>query len=454
MRNLLFFIFCFVLYGVNLYSQNSKKVLFIGNSYTFIHDIPNITKSLAESAGDNLTLDKSVFGGYTLELHLNNTSTINKIKESNWDHIVLQEQSLRPAYNFLKFYEGVDLFTELINTITPCVNRTLLYMTWGRQENWNYPYLHMQELTTNAYNNVAKIFDTEVAPVGVAWKKVIQERGDINLYLQDQSHQNIAGAYLAACVFYASIFDKSPVGISYYGSLDEEIATYLQNKAYEAYLEYVDNKLIHITNETDYIKDVIRIRNEDSEDDLKNKILNNNLETSLDIIYNGFSNNNTFNTDLKIEYFQNENLISSQTIPISFNSINVNNCNIISKKVNFNINLEGLSDGLFKANFFLNNNIVKEYNLEKNSTLGIENSSKENFSIFPLPAQNTLNIKLPVLHKYYKAIIYDINGRKLNTIDLLNKQFINLSIEKINSGVLFLKFFSKDLITTKKIIKQ
>jgi len=34
------------------------------------------------------------------------------------------------------------------------------------------------------------------------------------LYVADKSHPNSAGSYLAACVFYATIFGKSPEGLA------------------------------------------------------------------------------------------------------------------------------------------------------------------------------------------------------------------------------------------------
>ncbi|MGB0891181.1 MAG: DUF4886 domain-containing protein [Flavobacteriaceae bacterium] len=438
---------------INSFSQNTKKVLWIGNSYTFISDIPNITKSLADAAGDDLIVDKSAFGSYTLELHYNNPTTISKIKENNWDHIILQEQSLRPAYGYLKFYNGVDLLTELINSLNPCLNKSILYMTWGRKENWNYPYLHMQELTTNAYNKVAEIFDTEVAPIGVAWKNVIQERGDINLYLPDQSHQSFAGAYLAACVFYATIFDKSPVGISYHGELSNDIATYLQEKAYSAYKEYENNKLIHSNNSLDYLVDVLRIRNEDSETILQNKIDNNNLNTNLDIVYEGIANNNFIDCNLKIEYVQNENTISTTEIPVSIN-LTSTSCNLISKKIDIDLNLNSINNGVFGIKVYLNNNIVKEYNLEKKSSLSISNFNKNNIDIYPSPTDKILNIKLPKIHSFTHGCIFSLNGKELDRFNLKNKKITYRNIKHLNSGLYFIKLYSNEQIITQKIIKS
>ncbi|MCK7540346.1 MAG: hypothetical protein MZV63_60360 [Marinilabiliales bacterium] len=43
-----------------------RKALFIGNSYTYVNELPALTAGLAHSAGDSLYFDSSAPGGYTL----------------------------------------------------------------------------------------------------------------------------------------------------------------------------------------------------------------------------------------------------------------------------------------------------------------------------------------------------------------------------------------------------
>ena len=52
----------------------------------------------------------------------------------------------------------------------------------------------------------------EVAMVGEAWAEVRRLRPDFSLYVSDGSHPNAAGSYLAACVIYAMVTRRSPVG--------------------------------------------------------------------------------------------------------------------------------------------------------------------------------------------------------------------------------------------------
>ena len=64
-----------------------------------------------------------------------------------------------------------------------------------------------------AYFDIAKELNAVVAPVGMAWKMALAAHPALVLYEPDESHPNPTGSYLAACVFYATLFDKSPLGL-------------------------------------------------------------------------------------------------------------------------------------------------------------------------------------------------------------------------------------------------
>jgi hypothetical protein len=64
-----------------------------------------------------------------------------------------------------------------------------------------------------AYFDLAAELNARVAPVGMAWKKALAADPQLVLHQPDKSHPNPTGSYLAACVFYATLLDKSPVGL-------------------------------------------------------------------------------------------------------------------------------------------------------------------------------------------------------------------------------------------------
>jgi hypothetical protein len=66
-----------------------------------------------------------------------------------------------------------------------------------------------------------------LVPVGLVWKEVRTTRAELGLYADD-THPSPVGSYLAACVFYAVLFESSPVGAAHPPSIDDATATFLQ----------------------------------------------------------------------------------------------------------------------------------------------------------------------------------------------------------------------------------
>lgn len=78
-------------------NPRTLSVLFIGNSYTFVNDLPATVSKLSQSLGNTLDYGMAATGGYTLQQNASNPDTIAKIKSKKWDCVVLQEQSQLPA---------------------------------------------------------------------------------------------------------------------------------------------------------------------------------------------------------------------------------------------------------------------------------------------------------------------------------------------------------------------
>jgi hypothetical protein len=89
----------------------------------------------------------------------------------------------------------------------------------------------MQQQLRGRYLDMANGNGAIVAPVGEAWKNVIALNPAFDLYSADESHPSVHGTYLAACVFYATIYRQSPAGLSYYGGLTQSDALLLQTVA-------------------------------------------------------------------------------------------------------------------------------------------------------------------------------------------------------------------------------
>ena len=205
-------------------AQETKRVLFLGNSYTGVNNLPQMVANVAQSMGDSLIFDSNTPGGYTLQGHSTNAASQAKIAQGGWDYVVLQEQSQLPSFPWSQYASlslpYADSLCRQIRTADSCAI-PLFYMTWGRkngdQSNCasNPPlctYAGMQHLLHDRYILMADTNNAQVAPVGAVWREVRASNPNIELYQSDESHPSLEGSYLAACTFYASIFHKSPVG--------------------------------------------------------------------------------------------------------------------------------------------------------------------------------------------------------------------------------------------------
>ena len=66
----------------------------------------------------------------------------------------------------------------------------------------------MQARLRDSYLNYGFNSSATISPVGIAWKRAMNQNSTINLYRNDNSHPNENGTYLSACTFYATIFKK------------------------------------------------------------------------------------------------------------------------------------------------------------------------------------------------------------------------------------------------------
>jgi hypothetical protein len=223
--------------GSEAKAQLINKVLFLGNSYTAVNNLPQIVHDVALSAGDTLIFDSNAPGGYQLIDHSLDVTSQNKIMNGPWDYVVLQGQSQEPVTYTSQFRQGGAALLQRIKQYNPCAV-TMPYMTWGRKNGdasncSNFPvmctYQGMDSALRNTYLDFTKSINGEVSPVSVVWNYLRQNYPNINLYQADESHPSSEGSYAAACCFYASIFKKDPTLITYNFGLNAIDADIIKN---------------------------------------------------------------------------------------------------------------------------------------------------------------------------------------------------------------------------------
>ncbi|SNT12329.1 hypothetical protein SAMN05421640_2380 [Ekhidna lutea] len=186
-------------------SQDTLKALFVGNSYVYMSDIPALTSSLSEGTKTYIITLASTAGGARLSNHWNNDGDLNtkqKIADGAFDFVILQEQSTGTLQKPDEFYQHVGLFSSYCRKKGA---EPVLYQTWAKEYAPN-----TQTQISDAYEKAALNNSATLAPVGDVWAIVRKENPEINLFLDDGSHQSNFGAFLVACIMVKVLTGELP----------------------------------------------------------------------------------------------------------------------------------------------------------------------------------------------------------------------------------------------------
>lgn len=211
------------------------RVLFLGNSYTYANDLPGTFAQLARAGGHLVDVAMVAGGGETLAQHASSAESLGKIASGTWTFVVLQEQSETPATSTGASYLMYPAARELAGRARAAGATPIFFMTPAHRDgipgSATPGYETMQLEVDRSYLAIANELDAPVAPVGFTWFVVRRDHPEIGLWQDDSSHPSTAGTYLAACVFYASIFRQSPEGLAYADGLPDAQASVLRTEA-------------------------------------------------------------------------------------------------------------------------------------------------------------------------------------------------------------------------------
>jgi len=181
------------------------RIFFIGNSLTYVNDVPGMLQALADSAGDErLAVASLALPNYALIDHWTDGIAQREIARGGWGWVVLQQGWTPPGI----YRDTLRLATRnFAAEIAKVGARTALYQTWP-------PSHRPGEFagSIESYEVAAADVGGVVFPVARAWLATWERDPSIVLY-SDGLHASVAGSYLAALVMYARIFDRTPVGL-------------------------------------------------------------------------------------------------------------------------------------------------------------------------------------------------------------------------------------------------
>ena len=229
-----------LLSSITLHAQNTPNVLFVGNSYIYTNNLPQMVSDITTNMGDRMTYSANTPGGCTFMQHCSNQS-MTMIQQGSWDIVVLQEQSQLPSFRQWEVEQQCFPYAQrLVDSIyanNPNAE-PMFYMTWGRKygdaDNARiFPVLStyegMDSMLYERYTYMAEAYHASLCPVGRVWRHLRTNHPEIELYASDGSHPSMAGTYAAACSFYVMFFHRDPDSISFSATLDEQKARIIRN---------------------------------------------------------------------------------------------------------------------------------------------------------------------------------------------------------------------------------
>jgi hypothetical protein len=197
-------------------AQDTLRILFIGNSMTYVEDLPGLLTNLASSNGKTIITTQNTPGGYFLSDHVTDPVSLSLMAQG-FDYIVMQEQS---SGNIQPVIPGSSITRPIgiIDSIAKAnCSKILLYETPGYPEThpWSVePYEDMQAEIIYKYSTAARSVRAAYLPTAHAFRDVINNHPAITGMWASPTdyHPGIKGQYLHACVLYSVLYNESALG--------------------------------------------------------------------------------------------------------------------------------------------------------------------------------------------------------------------------------------------------
>ena len=183
------------------------KILFIGNSHTYMNDMPALFREMAENASkEECHVFMLAYSGRSLKWHIGEEyfSERFNILHGGYDYCVIQEQ----AHPLPSETVTVACAGRIIDLCKKAGTVPVLFETWAEKakpEN--------QTEMNRRYRALAEKTGALLALVGEVWSAVaadLKDAANADLYFRDGEHASPLGDYLTATVLTKTITGRLP----------------------------------------------------------------------------------------------------------------------------------------------------------------------------------------------------------------------------------------------------
>ena len=189
-----------------------KRVLFIGNSYTYFNDLPALFAAVCAENGVAAEAECVAAGDYSFARFLDPADEYGKVVSDKlaaggYDFVVLQEYSHVPASDPARFLDGA---AKLAAKVKKSGAAPVFYEVWAHADHnhvladFGWTHEEEQELLRAAYERAAAENGAILVRAGERFSKAYRAGEDV--FDPDGSHPSESGSRLVADEFYRTLF--------------------------------------------------------------------------------------------------------------------------------------------------------------------------------------------------------------------------------------------------------
>jgi hypothetical protein len=173
-------------------------LLFIGNSLTYVNDLPGTVAALGALTGDTIRVASSAGPDLAIIDHWNGASDARaEIAQGGWHFVILQQGPSTLPLNRDTLVLGAQLFAPSIRAAGA---KPALLMIWPSVDQ-----IARFDDVRNSYAAAARAVDGVFMPAGEAWRKVFAADSTMALYSSDGYHPSPLGTLAAALVVFERV---------------------------------------------------------------------------------------------------------------------------------------------------------------------------------------------------------------------------------------------------------
>jgi hypothetical protein len=187
--------------------MEKKRFLFMGNSHTYFHDMPEMFRRMCREGG---YCEAEVFmlaqPGVTYGWHLAKETELRfALLYGDYDVLVLQQAAHSPCPSR---EETLRDGQELARLARNCGVEPVQIIPWAEKAKPE----HQQEIY-EIYGELIRRTGMRPIPIGNVFERAAETDGIPDLYWEDGEHGSPWGSYAAAAVLYAALSGRTPEGL-------------------------------------------------------------------------------------------------------------------------------------------------------------------------------------------------------------------------------------------------